>query len=916
MLDSSVHRKFHFNILLNFTQIFADINRFYLFRHEHGKKNCFALFIGINAYQHPAIPRLNGCVRDAQRMLNYIQKNWNADAYNLNVKTLLTGTENLPTRQNIINHIRQHLGQAKAGDTVLLFYAGHGSKEKAHPYFGETNGESQTIVPCDARTEITPGQKVKNILDKEIRYLFYNIWKEHRPEIIFIQDSCHATGATRIKEEVAEVLGKLQKIEAEITQETEQISELEKPVPRFVSPTDYELSGSDWAKLDTKQLANLYTAFDEEALVKISTNVQTGKIPFETNFPLAEHLHLAACDEHQSAYELPTKGGVFTCHLLDILEAGQNTISYHDLFNRIRMNIGGVYKQSPDLYVHSKDFKKRHELFLGDLLQHQKLLPYRDIDVFKGFFPLVPKDRNGWQIKAGEMELLPSIEGTIEPIPIEVFPIDQVPTGKSNAVINYVAAGYSQVVFTTANFDPEIYKNKLYAMIPPRFLRRWRVAVCVEGSASKIAQEDVAKEKKISLFETFFKEHTFVKDTISYEAKAKAKLSITTKLEEANYIVKELNNWYYLLALDKTVLLQFTAAVDNKDSNRIVMEIIKKNNDDIIYKYKKDLTPFNLTEDYTLTTKEKPSISGLFYYVLNTYGKQPKKEVKFFFIEDTTSNNAFVEFQQQQAKTLAYYDAFINWTTLDQADYCVATENKGFAVYPLVKNKEGKKEKGTTAAFRKTNSLNQQEAFRTVLGLQRISKWRTVINVYNKLQTNILANHRFVFSLKFKDQTCILDSSNSAHYNNQERGEFKPFNPLMNLQNLLTEQVLQMDLDIMHQQGKDNIYISALLLDSHFGVLPLQTTMGCNLLKPQNTLKINNIQLPIKGIPNEVYYIKIFMAYQRFDISGLLQDALPADTNSQEEPSTKEENRSIVQKPPKTEETGAWMTFLFNVLMC
>lgn len=250
-----------------------------------------------------------------------------------------------------------------------------------------------------------------------------------------------------------------------------------------------------------------YTAFRTapDLLQTVVTNIQADQPAFDAILPMAEHIHLAACDKHEFAYEIPNKGGVFTSNLVAVLTASQNTISYHDLFNRIRMNIGGVYQQTPDLFVNNPNFAKRHEIFLGNLLQHGQRSKQRDIDVFKGFYPLVPKGRTNWQIKAGELELLPSLEGNIKAIPIEVFLQDQQPIGKANAVIDYVASGYSQVTFTTANFDRRKHRNQLYAMVPPQYMRRWRVPVFVETQSegenieqllSNILPEKISKLSK------------------------------------------------------------------------------------------------------------------------------------------------------------------------------------------------------------------------------------------------------------------------------------------------------------------------------------------------------------------------------------------------------------------------------------
>ena len=65
-------------------------------------------------------------------------------------------------------------------------------------------------------------------------------------------------------------------------------------------------------------------------------------------------------------------------------------------------------------------------------------------------------------------------------------------------------------------------------------------------------------------------------------------------------------------------------------------------------------------------------------------------------------------------------------------------------------------------------------------------------------------------------------------------------------------------------------------------------------------------------IKKETFYIKIFIAYRRFDISGLLQGGLPAAVNNPLDPATAKPPKRI-KKPPKPEDTGSWMAFTIPI---
>jgi len=106
-----------------------------------------ALLIGIN-YVGTKIP-LRGCITDIQNIYSVITSKFNYDAKHV---TILTDeTDEKPTCLNIQAHIRKLVQKAVAGDTILLYYSGHGSS------IADRNGDEkdrmdEVLVPLDFDT--------------------------------------------------------------------------------------------------------------------------------------------------------------------------------------------------------------------------------------------------------------------------------------------------------------------------------------------------------------------------------------------------------------------------------------------------------------------------------------------------------------------------------------------------------------------------------------------------------------------------------------------------------------------------------------------------------------------------------------------------------------------------------------------
>jgi len=148
----------------------------------------YALLVGIDHYVAPDVPDLRGCARDAASASAYLART--VEETRLRVKTLL---DDEATRDAVVEAIRTHLGQATPGDTVLLWFSGHGSSARCPEWawFAEPTEELQTLVCADSRTGDVP-----DLWDKELSVLLDDVAR-HAAHTAVVLDSCHSDGATR-----------------------------------------------------------------------------------------------------------------------------------------------------------------------------------------------------------------------------------------------------------------------------------------------------------------------------------------------------------------------------------------------------------------------------------------------------------------------------------------------------------------------------------------------------------------------------------------------------------------------------------------------------------------------------------------------------------------------------------------------
>ena len=253
------------------------------------KPALYALLIGINEYDpNSGVTSLDGCVNDVKAMNSFLRKHYKDLIPSRGIKKLFNEKA---TRENIIKAFQSQLiKKAQPGDTVLLYYAGHGSFNESSEIFKQFDGKGQdeTFVCYDSRLE---GHY--DLADKEIAVLLSRVNKE--VDIVIIADSCHSGSITRN-------VGR---------------PSLKK---RFYKGR----SGERALRSYLLEQDDFY-----EDMVNGSEKI---------SIPNSRHLLLSGCDRGQESLETFEQSGLFTTTLLKHLTENRD-ISYSHLFEAVRAEV-------------------------------------------------------------------------------------------------------------------------------------------------------------------------------------------------------------------------------------------------------------------------------------------------------------------------------------------------------------------------------------------------------------------------------------------------------------------------------------------------------------------------------------------------------------------------------------------------
>ncbi|HYK57382.1 MAG TPA: caspase family protein, partial [Flavisolibacter sp.] len=149
-----------------------------------------ALIIGIDIYKpENAVTaasagranwmNLDGCVNDATAVRDLVVAKYGF--LNANTTTLFNEQA---TRARIISELKKLASEAKKGDVIFVYYAGHGS-QVYNSLSPETDKKDESIVPSDSY------KGAVDIRDKELAALF-NLILDKGALLTVIFDSCHS----------------------------------------------------------------------------------------------------------------------------------------------------------------------------------------------------------------------------------------------------------------------------------------------------------------------------------------------------------------------------------------------------------------------------------------------------------------------------------------------------------------------------------------------------------------------------------------------------------------------------------------------------------------------------------------------------------------------------------------------------
>ncbi|MCF0069577.1 caspase family protein [Dyadobacter sp. CY261] len=314
------------------------------------KPELFALLVGINNYAR--VRKLGGCINDVNAVENYLRTGTD---FNVNIKRL---TDSEATRNGVEDAFKNHLGNAKEGDTVFFYYSGHGTQEEADDIWDETDGGLECMVCYDGGTT-----KYSQFLltDKELRYLINQLYQKTKAHIVTIFDCCHSGDNTRNG-----ALMMAGSAGSEINER--RVTSLERGSQFFPK--------REWSEF-------LFSDTIQEAAIK-------GKKIAEF-LPQGTHVQMAACESNQTALEV-AGAGVFTKTLLKTLTDCGSNISYNNLRSRVRQYMRASYEQTPRVYAP----------FIADKLLGSGFLN-RAIDPQKTICEATFNQANGWQLNVGAL---------------------------------------------------------------------------------------------------------------------------------------------------------------------------------------------------------------------------------------------------------------------------------------------------------------------------------------------------------------------------------------------------------------------------------------------------------------------------------------------------------------------------------
>lgn len=267
-----------------------------------------ALLIGVESYQHKSWPTLT-TNQDLEAMSGLLV------SLGVPPDQVLTVSDEAATRQGILKAVDQLEASVNEGDTVLLYYAGHGFLVR-DDNSEETDGLDECLVPHDSKGPSERGYAESVIRDDLVESWIARLKARAKPHkgsqgsVVLVFDSCHSGSLSR----------------------------------------EYEVAALRTRAGDPAELARLQI---REASLDQPSDV--GGI-FASRHLAGQDgwVILTACSAEETAKESPDGGGIFTQSLVRVLQNDdQEGLTYLDLTARlgalIRSRLPAAQQQTPQV---------------------------------------------------------------------------------------------------------------------------------------------------------------------------------------------------------------------------------------------------------------------------------------------------------------------------------------------------------------------------------------------------------------------------------------------------------------------------------------------------------------------------------------------------------------------------------------
>lgn len=469
---------------------------------RHSSPDLYALLIGINSYKNN---RLEGCENDVDQVRTYLSSPFvTAQFGQIHTRELL---HEQATKDNIVQAFKTHLVKAKKKDTVLLYFSGHGAREKTdYPVLREEEADGNIGgILCATYEGVDQPDLHRHVLsNKELRYLIrplaMDASNEMKSHVVAIFDCCNSGSNTRSVTE-------------------DKFPENSRQVSRKALPG---------RNLDQ-------FIFIEDP--SIGTGLKSQQLSLDEIMPQGDHVMLAACREVELAWERKIDGnrqsGAFTTALIDVLRQHKGYISYHELcsrvLNRMKFSLStakGDKGQTPQLYVRSRNLNDRYNIFLTNKPNDQPSFGSIEYN----------EDDQEWRIDLGAFHGIPA-DQKAAPTKVKVYPLKKRKQA-TTATIKKVYPFYATLDFPAAETPVKgtSYRGELEGLgISP-------VSICLMGEIpvldeTKKVLETKLKESGGQLFKLVSTEQD-----ADYVLRAdKGVFSITRPFDAARPVVKQIS---------------------------------------------------------------------------------------------------------------------------------------------------------------------------------------------------------------------------------------------------------------------------------------------------------------------------------------------------------------------------------------